>query len=93
MKKSFNTGDKVEIVNYGHLCFEKTDDKRPMPGPIIWEKDGMRAVDTSSEMVGWVAIIIKGNDKKGYSIKTNQGEMAWFDKKQLKTINKNPNTL
>ena len=94
MKKAkFNTGDKVRIVNYGHIAIESIHDEISLGGPIIWERGNMRAIDVSPELVGKKAIITEGDDDFGYSLKTKKDKMAWFSPDQLEMITPNPNRL
>jgi len=90
--KTFNTGDKVQIIRYGCLACEVKGDINPLPFPLYKEDDNYRFVDVNPDIVGERAIIVNGDDS-GYTIETKNGEIAWFTISQLKLINKNPNTL
>ena len=89
----FNIGDKVEIIKYGHLCWEGVNCSNPMQGSIIYEQDGLRAVDMNPDMIGTIGIISGIGTGNTYSIETKDDSIAWLDKRQLSLINANPNVL
>lgn len=77
----FNIGDKVEIINYGHIIWHMQDDK-------------LVAHDMSPELIGQQGIITDAHQTQGKDTYALQGpnKAAWYDNGQLKLIQTNPNT-
>ena len=73
----YKTGDRVEIINYGH--------------PGWWRIDGkVHVSDLRPELVGCKATVIGGvttQKKQSYKLDIDgHGHIAWFGLKQLKLI-------
>jgi len=82
VKNKFDIGDKVRVVEYGHLMW-------------IIDIDGNTKVkDVSPELVGKEGIVYEVNFCQGrysYALKRMEGKTAWYDEKQLEMVNMNPN--
>lgn len=96
-KEYFDTGDKVRVINYGHIMWMNTkltdyyNDFTPIKedGDIKW-------YDVMPELIGKEGVIEKGICKQGkhqYSLQGVKGKVAWYSNDQLELINKNPNTI
>lgn len=87
-KPIYGIGDKVRIINYGHLIWEG---KPCSPiGKVIKETDKVYWTDLKPEYVGREDMICGVSMIQGvpsYSLKTS----SWYDEGQLELINKNPN--
>lgn len=86
---SFKIGDKVEIVNYGHLLWSNKKEIESQGGvPKGWNllnDDGVvLTIDVAPELVGQTGIIVKGDDT--YAVEGISGKHAWYNRKQLKLI-------
>lgn len=94
-KPLYATGDKVEVINYGHPYWSKelnTDHPLNYLGKVEYGY----YYDMSPELVGKQGIIEKVSITQGipqYSLIGIPGKTAWYDEKQLKLISKNPNKL
>lgn len=97
----YGIGDKVKIVNYGHLVwitkeaqkmyFEAGYSKNEIPQNLIFEEEGMYYYDLSPDLIGKIDIIREITVTQGvpkYSLDKNG---SWYSEKQLELINKNPN--
>lgn len=89
----YGIGDKVKIVNYGHLIWENKE-VYPKPStsfPIYHETENVRWLDMSPHLVGRMDLIEKVSVVQGtpkYSLNKNG---AWFAEENLELVNKNPN--
>lgn len=72
-------GDKVRIINYGHLIWYKDE-----------KTDKIKWMDLYPELVGKEAKIVEKTKTQGvkyYGLKIKgEGYMSWFTKKQLEKI-------
>ena len=93
----FNIGDKVEIINYGHIMWEsKTTELEHSLSkhfPILKEDDKFRWIDVEPKLVGQTGIVSKRTETQGQNNYALEGpnKHAWYAEVQLKMINKNPN--
>lgn len=96
MNPKFAIGDKVRIVEYGHLIWEnKNFDQPKLSFPVYVEDDAMRWLDMSPHLVGQEGIIQKVTITQGqpqYAIDGIPQKHAWYDEQQLEMISENPNT-
>src|SRR5690349_20339562 len=83
----FRLGDKVRVVNYGHLiCSTKED--MPTLNIISIEK-GLVYYDMNHDLVGKIGIIDNAHQTQGidrYSINGIPTKHAWYDNQQLELI-------
>ncbi len=75
----FNIGDKVKVVNYGHII-------------ISCEKGIRTNVDITKNIVGKIGIIQTINGGQ-YSIFGIPEKVAWYNEDQLELVSANINTL
>jgi len=78
----YKTGDRVEIINYGHAMFEA------IPG----SKDKVNVTDMQPQLVGKKATVVECSEPQPhfehYSLDIdNYGYIAWFGLDQLKLVN------
>lgn len=81
----FGLGDKVKIVNYGHLMW--SNDIR---FGFVGEKD------ISTELVGQIGMVEKAHltqKKPSYFLKGIKGKLAWYDEEQLEMVSQNQNNI
>jgi len=93
----FAIGDKVRIVNYGHLIWQnKNFNNEPMMAfPLYTEDENCWWLDMSPDLVGQIGIIQQATVTQGhsqYAIDGIKGKHAWYDDEQLEMISENPNT-
>ena len=97
MKSKFNIGDKVKIINYGHLMCEHVDDHVKIKGCPVYKTEGKYVfVDMEPHLKGrrgLISGITKTQGDWGYKIVFKHDSLAWLDEEQLELINANPNTL
>lgn len=88
-KAKFKVGDKVKVIEYGHLIhglveyFEKT--KFPL---VCASEDGKNGFfDMVPEAVGMTGVVVKVQEQQGvsptYAIDGIPGKQAWYDERQL----------
>ncbi len=96
MENKFNVGDKVRIVNYGHLIWEnkKAEEyKEKTSFKIYSEDESLRYLDIHSEMVGKEGIISNVHNNQ-YSLHFDQNNQerglktSWYHENQLELIDK-----
>jgi hypothetical protein len=90
----FKVGDRVTIINYGHIGWihkEEFERLTRIYGPtklkIIHEEDKMLSYDLRPELLGEEAVITKAIVTQGidkYSLAFDKGSISWFTNDQLK---------
>ena len=70
----FNIGDKVRIVDYGHLVWTRAND-----GEVKW-------IDISPEIVGNTGVINERSNTGGYSLDVDDFKSAWYSHEQLELV-------
>lgn len=88
-KPIYKVGDKVEIVNYGHLIFESKNVKERMSFPLIKETEKLRWLDMSADLVGQEGIVEEvstSGENPSYVIRGVKGKSAWYDEGQMKLV-------
>ena len=88
----FKVGDKVKVVNYGHLIWMSDEMANLMREPKPIPSKGEYAYDLNPSVVGKGGVV-KGVDSKGYSYALDgiAGKTAWFEEDQLELVG--PDTL
>lgn len=90
---TFNIGDKVRIVNYGHPLWVPQEwiDKGWAKGPAIGKTDTHTIIDTSPELVGQEGVVCNAHETQGRPTYAMQGpsKHAWYEEDQLELVTKN----
>ncbi len=89
MGTKFKVGDKVEIVNYGHLIWENK--KMPLQRsklPIYSEDEDTAWVDISPSLIGKKGVITECKKTQGIDNYSISEIGAWYCNDQLKLRNK-----
>lgn len=83
----YKAGNKVTIVNYGHLTWiNKKLSTAKLSFPLIGEDENFSWHDMSPEMVGQNGIVVEAKMTQGipcYAIHFEKGRSAWYDEKQM----------
>ena len=91
----FGVGDMVRVINYGHpIWVSKKESEAFECFPLISRGENGDWRDINPKIVGESGIIEKCESVQGiykYAISGIPGKHAWYDEKQLKMANKNPN--
>jgi len=97
MERKFKVGDKVKVVNYGHLIWQnKTnqDAERkfhenngiPYKELKVLSDDGKTQwLDLNPDLVGKEGIVDKISDSGDYALK-GLSKYAWYSEKQLELV-------
>lgn len=91
----YSIGNKVKIINYGHLIWQSKDSQQldlNLKFPIIYEDDEDKYLDMTSSIVGKEGVITKISMTQGmpqYSIEGIPEKVAWYDEQQLELIENN----
>lgn len=83
MSTQFKVGDRVRIVNYGHLIWSWEEMKLPL---FAQSGDGVYWYDLGSEDVGKVGVIVKATKTQEidqYAIEGEPNKKAWYTNNQL----------
>ena len=94
MKTKFEIGDKVKIINYGHLMWCHKDSQLPGNYKFLSKHDNVSLYDTAPELIGQIGIVTQCGKTQGedrYSLSGIQGKCSWYHNDQLELVNKNPN--
>lgn len=94
IKPLYGIGDKVKIINYGHLIWESATEKSNFPFNVIFENDKIRALDISPFLIGQIGIVSDVSSIQGipsYALNHIDGKHAWYDEAQMELITKNHN--
>jgi hypothetical protein len=92
MKKKLNkfqTGDRIEIVNYGHIAWCGEEFKAAMfpEAKVLNKKDRLLTIDTNPSLIGKKGIIVEQSKCQGnyeYAIKFDAGGYsAWYFEGQI----------
>lgn len=93
---NFKSGDKVRIINYGHIMFMRKDDEYK-PDNILFENEYIYRIDMMPQIVGKEGIIkgsyfdLYGNGRKDeYCIEGIPGKTSWYNQAQLEPIKPQP---
>lgn len=81
----YKVGDKVKIVNYGHLMWSH----KKMSFPVVSEDGGIVWMDMSAELVGQEGVVNKITITQGnpeYGIDGIKGKCAWYNENQLEKL-------
>lgn len=86
-QSKYKVGDKVEIVNYGHIIWQsKHSGEAKMDLKLHSEDKDIWFFDSNPELIGKVGIITKKTQRGAYSIDGIPGKSAWYGEDQLKLI-------
>ena len=89
----YKTGDKVRIVNYGHLIWIHENEIMNYDksiGVFLGKNGFMHWYDIRPEKIGRIYVVANENDMGGsYQLNNLDGSygFAWADEKQLELIN------
>lgn len=94
----YGIGDKVKIINYGHLIWEDKDipEIQKINKPTYYDDDFVRFIDIQPELINQKGLIDKVEITQNiprYSISGIYGKSAWYMEDQLKMIKQNPNNI
>ncbi len=90
VSSTYKIGDKVKIVNYGHLIWEHKDEpkERKLNFPLIMEDGNLMFLDMSPELIGKEGIIMQTTETQGkmkYAIE-GPNKYGWYNGDQLELI-------
>ena len=91
---NYRIGDKVKIINYGHLIWELEGQESNSPFKVIFKNDKVRALDMSPSLVGQIGIVSAVGSTQGipeYAIDNIEGKHSWYNESQMELIDKNRN--
>lgn len=94
MKSKFKIGDKVKIVNYGHLMWvskSNTERLANITMPKVYEDDTFEYFDMAPELVGQKRVVrdislCQGRFDYALCNEDGSGYIAWLSEKQLELI-------
>lgn len=101
-KSKYGIGDKVKVVNYGHLIWQnktnqdaerKFHEQLGIPYkelPVLSDDGKTQWLDLSPGLVGKEGIIDKISESGDYAL-SGLSKYAWYSENQLELISKNPN--
>ena len=90
----FSIGDKVKIVNYGHLLWSKKNNEYQTGMPLFREDGDVNWHDASSHLIGKVGVISEVTETQGkhqYAIEGVPEKTAWYSNEQLELVQSNTN--
>jgi hypothetical protein len=90
MKNKFEIGDKVKVVNYGHLMWSNKKSGMKMKLPIISEDGNIVWHDFLSKIVGKVGVVVEVIETQGivnYSLNGIPQKTSWYNEEQLELEN------
>ena len=94
-KPKYGIGDKVKIVNFGHLIWENKKNETLSSFPIYKETDpklnGYRVIDINHEIIGCVGLVCKVNVNQGEYFYDIDGVGSAKIEEQMELISKNQN--
>lgn len=82
-KYTYNIGDIITIVNYGHAIWQHKNSGMPKPNNIIHEDDTKWWFDLRPEIVGKSGRVKDRTITQGVEKYTVEGIGAWFSLNQL----------
>lgn len=85
----YKIGDKVRIVNYGHLIYESSKNENPLKFKTISDDGNIRIMDMLPEIVGKEGVIVDISETQGevsYAIDGIVGKHAWYNEDQIELI-------
>ena len=94
MKSKFVIGDKVEIINYGHLIWSSKKSEIEIGLPVIHEGKYTIWYDMNNDIVGKIGVVDDVTETQGniqYSLKGIPQKSAWYNEDQLKIVSANVN--
>ena len=86
VKNKFEIGDKVKVVNYGHLMWTNKKSGTKVNWPIINEDENTIWNDMQSEIVGKYGVVKDVIETQGivqYSLNGIPQKSAWYNEEQL----------
>lgn len=97
-KPLYGIGDKVKIINYGHLIWEHKDipENQKSKRPTYYEEYFMRFIDINPELINQKGLIQEVSNTQNtpkYSISGIKGKTSWYSEDQMKMIKQNPNNI
>lgn len=85
----YKIGDKVRVINYGHLIWENKNVEQPMLNfAVIQEDETFRYLDIMPERVGKVGIIEQVKNTQNIPSYSIASIGAWLNESQLELITK-----
>jgi hypothetical protein len=96
MESKFKIGDKVKVVNYGHLMWVNKKIGGKFNLPIVKETETYVCYDTNKGIVGNSGIVKDVKETQGffnYSLSGIKGKSAWYTEDQIEIVSKNVNVF
>jgi len=97
MENKFKVGDKVKVINYGHLIwqnktnqdlerqFHKEHGFTYKELPVLSDDGKTQWLDLSPELVGKEGVVDKISDSGDYAL-NGLSKYAWYSEKQLELV-------
>lgn len=96
MKSKFKIGDKVKIINYGHILWESKESykkhfeagryKTERPKNLISEDEDFFFIDIRPDILGQKGVVDKVSEDQGKISYSISGIGAWYSEKQMEKI-------
>lgn len=87
---TFVIGDKVKVVNYGHLIWAHKDSVMNLSFPVVKVGGNITWMDMNISIVGKEGIVSKVSGS-GYALEGIPEKHAWYYEDQLEMVSPNPN--
>ena len=90
IKPAYGIGDKVRIVNYGHLVWVSKNESKPNKSIIMSDADRWW-VDMAPELVGQTGLVQKVIETQNVISYSVYKVGSWFSEGQLELVSRNNN--